>query len=225
MPASETSAQPCRTVVLFSGNGSNLQALLDAAKLPGGHYQVVAAITNKEGAFGLERAQRAGVDRVAIDHRQYPNREAFDTVLADCIDGFGAELIILAGFMRILSDTFVARFRGRLINIHPSLLPKYPGLNTHQRALDAGDSEAGCSVHFVTEELDGGPTIAQARVAIEADDTAGSLAARVLVQEHRLYPLVADWYGQGRLELSNKGVLLDGKLLPLQGSSGIGEIV
>lgn len=219
MPASDTKAQRCRAVVVFSGNGSNLQALLDAASQTDSSYQVVAAITNKEAAFGLERARRAAVDRVVIDHRQYTSREAFDTVLADCIEGFGAELVILAGFMRILSDTFVARFHGRLINIHPSLLPKYPGLNTHQRALDGGDREAGCSVHFVTEELDGGPTILQARVAIEAGDTAASLAARVLLQEHRLYPLVANWYGMGRLALDSKGVLLDGQLLPPQGAT------
>ncbi len=221
MPVSDTHTQRCRAVVVFSGSGSNLQALLDAASQADSSYQVVAAITNKEAAFGLERARRAAVDRVVIDHRQYASREAFDTVLADCIEGFSAELVILAGFMRILSDTFVARFRGRLINIHPSLLPKYAGLNTHQRALDGGDQEAGCSVHFVTEELDGGPTIAQARVPVETGDTAASLAARVLLQEHRLYPQVVNWYGMGRLALDSDGARLDGQLLPPEGASGI----
>jgi phosphoribosylglycinamide formyltransferase-1 len=218
MPAGDNSAQRCRAVVVFSGTGSNLQALLDAAAEADSHYRVVAAITNREEAQGLERARRAGIDRAVIDHRHYPSRDAFDAVLADCIDGFGAELVILAGFMRILGDPFVARFRGRLINIHPSLLPLYPGLNTHQRALEAGDAEAGCSVHFVTEQLDGGPTILQARVPIEAGDTAASLAARVLVQEHRIFPLVANWFGQGRLTLNREGALLDGKRLPPEGA-------
>ncbi len=218
MATRNTSERRCRAVIVFSGNGSNLQALLDAASKPDSSYLVVAAVTNKEDAFGLERARRAGIDRAVIDHSQYPSREAFDAVLADCIEGFGAELVILAGFMRILGDAFVARFRGRLINIHPSLLPRYPGLDTHQRALAAGDSEAGCSVHFVTEQLDGGPTILQARVPVEASDTAASLAARVLVQEHRIYPLVANWFGRGRLTLNNQGALLDGKLLPPEGA-------
>ncbi len=203
----------CRVVVLISGNGSNLQALIDNAE----SYQVVATISNKADVYGLDRAREAGIDTVVIDHRQYPSREAFDQVLADTIDGYLPDLVVLAGFMRILSDGFVQRFKGRLINIHPSLLPKYPGLDTHQRALDAGDSEAGCSVHFVTEELDGGPCIARASVVIEAQDDADALAARTLVQEHRLYPLVANWFGEGRLALSAKGASFDGRPLPATG--------
>jgi phosphoribosylglycinamide formyltransferase-1 len=218
MTMRNTSERRCRAVIVFSGNGSNLQALLDAASKSDSSYRVVAAVTNKEDAFGLERARRAGIDRAVIDHSQYPSRAAFDAVLADCIEGFGAELVILAGFMRILGDAFVARFRGRLINIHPSLLPRYPGLDTHRRALAAGDTEAGCSVHFVTEQLDGGPTILQARVPVKPGDTAASLAARVLVQEHRIYPLVANWFGQGRLTLNSEGALLDGKALPPEGA-------
>jgi len=204
-------------VVLISGNGSNLQALLDGASQGASGYQVVATISNKADVFGLERAKRAGIDRAVIDHRQYPSREAFDLVLADTIQGYSPDLVILAGFMRILSASFVQRFRGKLINIHPSLLPKYPGLNTHQRALDAGDTEAGCSVHYVTEELDGGPSILQVRVPIQNDDTATTLAARVLVAEHSIYPLAANWFSQGRTALGDAGALLDGALLPPQG--------
>ena len=215
--AAHAKSSPCRVVVLISGNGSNLQALLDGANSGSSGYQLVATLSNKADVFGLERAKRAGIDRAVIDHRQYPSREAFDQVLADTIQGYNPDLVILAGFMRILSAGFVQRFRGKLINIHPSLLPKYPGLNTHQRALDAGDTEAGCSVHYVTEELDGGPTIVQARVPIEADDDAATLAARVLVAEHSIYPLAANWFSQGRTTLDDSGALLDGVLLPPQG--------
>jgi phosphoribosylglycinamide formyltransferase-1 len=207
----------CRVVVLFSGGGSNLQALLDAAGTASSAYTVIAAITNKADAFGLERARLANVDRLVIDHRQFPSRAAFDQVLADAIDGYLPDLVILAGFMRILSDGFVRHFAGRLINIHPSLLPKYPGLHTHQRAIDAGDTQAGCSVHFVTQELDGGPTIMQACVPIVAGDTANSLANRVLLEEHRIYPIVANWFAQGRLALTEQGVLFDGNVLPASG--------
>jgi phosphoribosylglycinamide formyltransferase-1 len=204
-------------VVLISGSGSNLQALLDGADSASGSYHIVATISNKADAYGLERARQADIDRAIIDHRQYASRQAFDRVLADTIDGYHPDLVVLAGFMRILGADFVQRFRGKLINIHPSLLPKYPGLNTHQRALDAGDSRAGCSVHFVTEELDGGPTIVQASVPIEAGDDAATLAARVLVVEHSIYPLAASWFSRGRTRLTDRGALLDGVLLPPEG--------
>ena len=208
----------------IADQSTTAQALLDGAnKRPCG-YQVVATISNKADVFGLERAKRAGIDRAVIDHRQYPSREAFDLVLADTIQGYRPDLVILAGFMRILSAGFVQRFRGKLINIHPSLLPKYPGLNTHQRALDAGDTEAGCSVHYVTEELDGGPTIVQARVPIESDDNATTLAARVLEAEHSIYPLAANWFSQGRTTLDDDGALLDGELLPPQGHQLTSEL-
>jgi phosphoribosylglycinamide formyltransferase-1 len=213
-----TDASPrCRVVVLISGNGSNLQALLDGADTASGSYHIAATISNKTDAYGLERARQAGIDRAVIDHRQYANRETFDQVLADTIDGYRPDLVVLAGFMRILGAEFVQRFRGKLINIHPSLLPKYPGLNTHQRALDAGDTRAGCSVHFVTEELDGGPTILQASVPIKESDDAATLAARVLLVEHRIYPLAANWFSQGRTRLTDQGALLDGALLPPEG--------
>ncbi len=180
-----------RLVVLISGGGSNLQAFLDAARDPAYPCEVVAVISNKTGVFGLERAARAGIPAEVLDHTAFPTREAFDAALAECIDAHAPDLVILAGFMRILTPAFVRRYAGRLLNIHPSLLPKYPGLHTHQRAIDAGDTEAGATVHLVTEELDGGPVILQARVPVLAGDTADTLAARILVQEHRIYPEAA----------------------------------
>ena len=158
-----------------------------------GRYQarITAVISNKAGVSGLERATRAGTPAEVLDHTTFPTREAFDAALAERIDAHAPDLVILAGFMRILTPAFVRRYAGRLLNIHPSLLPKYPGLHTHQRAIDAGDTEAGATVHLVTEELDGGPHILQARVPVLPGDTAATLAARVLVEEHRLYPEAA----------------------------------
>lgn len=206
--------RPARVVVLISGSGSNLQALIDAGERPGAPFRVVAAISNRPGVFGLKRASRAGVDAVTLDHKTFDDRETFDARLAEIIDGYRPDIVTLAGFMRILTAGFVVRFRGRLLNIHPSLLPKYPGLDTHQRALDAGDHEAGCTVHFVTEELDGGPQAVQARVPIEQADDAESLAQRVLGLEHRIYPLAIDWLARGRLALDGNRARLDGELLP-----------
>jgi len=174
-------------VVLISGSGSNLQAIIDAANddLP---VEIKAVISNKAKAYGLERARQAGIEAVVVDHTQFDSRQAFDAELSRVIDQFGPELVVLAGFMRILSDDFVHHYEGRMLNIHPSLLPKYKGTNTHARAIEAGDSEAGCSVHLVTAELDAGPVLLQAKVPILKGDTAETLAARVLVQEHRIYP-------------------------------------
>ncbi|WP_108124536.1 phosphoribosylglycinamide formyltransferase [Saccharospirillum mangrovi] len=206
-----------RLVVLISGGGSNLQTLLDGChngELPA---EVVAVISNKADAFGLQRAKQAGVATAVIDHRDYADRAAFDAALADCIDEFEPDLVVLAGFMRILTAGFVERYLGRMLNIHPSLLPKYPGLHTHQRALDAGDHQAGATVHFVTPELDGGPAIAQAAVSIEPGDDASSLAKRVLAQEHTLYPSVVRWFAEGRLTLVNNQAVLDGAPLPMTG--------
>ncbi len=180
-----------RLVVLISGGGSNLQAFLDAARDPRYPCEVVAVISNKAGVFGLERAARADIPAEVLDHTAFPTREAFDAALAERVDAHAPDLVILAGFMRILTPAFVQRYAGRLLNIHPSLLPKYPGLHTHQRAIDAGDTEAGATVHLVTEELDGGPHILQARVPVLPGDTAATLAARVLVEEHRIYPEAA----------------------------------
>lgn len=184
-------AERARLVVLISGGGSNLQAFIDASADTAYPCEVVAVISNRPGVFGLERAARAGIPADVLDHTAFPTREAFDAALADRIDAHQPDLVILAGFMRILTPGFVVRYAGRLLNIHPSLLPKYPGLHTHQRAIDAGDAEAGATVHLVTEELDGGPVILQARVPVLPGDTAETLAARVLVEEHRIYPEAA----------------------------------
>ena len=186
-----SAAQRSRLVVLISGGGSNLQAFIDAAADPAYPCEVVAVISNRAGVFGLERAARAGIPAEVLDHTAFASRDAFDAALADRIDAYAPDLVILAGFMRILTPGFVTRYAGRLLNIHPSLLPKYPGLHTHQRAIDAGDAEAGATVHLVTEELDGGPVILQARVQVLPGDTADTLAARVLVEEHRIYPEAA----------------------------------
>ncbi len=186
-----SAAPRSRLVVLISGGGSNLQAFIDAAADPAYPCEVVAVISNRAGVFGLERAARAGIPAEVLDHTAFASRDAFDAALADRIDAYAPDLVILAGFMRILTPGFVTRYAGRLLNIHPSLLPKYPGLHTHQRAIDAGDAEAGATVHLVTEELDGGPVILQARVPVLPDDTADTLAARVLVEEHRIYPEAA----------------------------------
>ena len=196
MPAAPRS----RLVVLISGGGSNLQAFIDAAADPAYPCEVVAVISNRAGVFGLERAARADIPAEVLDHTAFASRDAFDTALADRIDAHAPDLVILAGFMRILTPGFVARYDGRLLNIHPSLLPKYPGLHTHQRAIDAGDAEAGATVHLVTEELDGGPVILQARVPVLPGDTADTLAARVLAEEHRIYPEAARLVTLGRWE-------------------------
>lgn len=204
-------------VVLISGSGSNLQAFLDAIKAGTLRAEIRAVISNRPEVQGLIRAQRAGITTHVLDHRKFASREAFDEALAQQVDHYQPELVILAGFMRILTSPFVARFQGRLLNIHPSLLPKYPGLHTHQRAIEAGDSIAGATVHFVTEELDGGPPAVQAQVPIHPGDDAASLAARVLEQEHRIYPLAAQWFCEQRLRLHDGKALLDGTPLPATG--------
>lgn len=185
-------------VVLISGSGSNLQSIIDASQqdLP---VEIRAVISNKADAYGLTRAKLAGIPTAVLDHKGYPDRDSYDAALRDLIDGYAPELVVLAGFMRILSDDFVRHYEGRMMNIHPSLLPKYRGLNTHARAIEAGDREAGCTVHFVTPELDAGPAILQARVPIEEGDTAESLAARVLEQEHRIYPEAIRKFAEGEL--------------------------
>jgi len=215
-----------RLVVLLSGSGSNLQAILDACGqrtngTPAIAARVVGVLSNKADAFGLIRAQQAGVDTAVLAHGNFPDRDSFDAAMAGIIDAWQPDIVVLAGFMRILSAAFVTRYSGRLLNIHPSLLPKYKGLHTHQRALDAGDREHGCSVHYVTPELDGGPVIAQAVVGVKADDTAESLAARVHVAEHRLYPTVLGWLAEQRLSLQQGQVILDGMPLPTPHRIGV----
>ncbi len=211
-------ATPCRVVVLLSGEGSNLQAILDGAAAGQLPVQVTAVISNRPAAGGLERARRAGVRAIAIDHRAFDQRHEFDRQLRDIVTAEAPQLVVLAGFLRILSDVFVTPFSGQLINLHPSLLPKYPGLHSHQQALDASDAEHGCTVHFVDEVLDGGPRIVQAAIPIEAGDDAATLAERVRCQEHLILPLAIRWFAEGQLRVTDDhSVLLDGERLPSTG--------
>lgn len=204
-------------VVLISGSGSNLQAIIDAVEAGKIAGNITAVVSNKADAYGLTRAENAKIPGIVLSHKDYDSRDDYDTALMAKIDEYAPDVVVLAGFMRILTADFVEHYKGKLVNIHPSLLPKYQGLDTHQRALDAGDDEHGCSVHFVTEELDGGPVILQAKVPVFEDDTADSLAQRVHVQEHQIYPMVVKWMCEGRLTMSEKGALLDNQLLPVQG--------
>jgi phosphoribosylglycinamide formyltransferase-1 len=207
----------CNVVVLISGSGSNLQALIDSIAHDGNPARIAAVISNRADAYGLQRAKQAGIATELLDHKQFDGREAFDAALIRTIDAHQPDLVVLAGFMRILTPGFVQHYAGRLLNIHPSLLPRHKGLHTHQRALEAGDSEHGCSVHFVTEELDGGPLVVQAVLPVMADDTAESLASRVHQQEHQIYPLAVRWFAEGRLRLAAQGAMLDGQPLPASG--------
>jgi phosphoribosylglycinamide formyltransferase-1 len=186
-----------RLVVLISGRGSNMQALVEA-KLPA---HVAAVISNRGDAAGLRYATERGIATAVVDHRRYPSREAFDAALAAAIDAHAPDLVVLAGFMRVLTPAFVERYAGRLLNIHPSLLPAFPGLDTHVRALAAGVKIHGATVHFVTAALDHGPIVVQAAVPVLPSDDAETLAARVLEQEHRIYPLAVRWFLAGALEL------------------------
>lgn len=204
-------------VVLISGSGSNFQAILDHCQQGSINGQIVAVISNRDDAFGLKRAEMAGIPSHFIDHKAFEGRDEFDQSLIDLIDQYQPDLIVLAGFMRILSAKFVRHYQARLFNIHPSLLPRYKGLNTHQRVLEAGDPEHGCSVHFVTEELDGGPLVIQAKTDVNTADTIESLQNRVHALEHQIYPLAVSWFCDDRLQHSPEGVLLDGKLLPASG--------
>ena len=208
-------------VVLISGSGTNLQAIIDACeaeRIPG---KINAVLSNKADVFGLERAQNANINTHVLSHKAYDSRTDYDQALIEVIDQYQPDVVVLAGFMRILTAEFVDHYQGRLINIHPSLLPKYQGLDTHQRAIDAGDSEHGCSVHFVTEELDGGPVILQAKVPVFDGDDANTLAQRVHVQEHQIYPMVVKWMCEARLTMRQQGTTfsayLDDSLLPAQG--------
>ncbi len=208
-------------VILISGSGSNMQAIIDAVDsgdIPG---HISAVISNRPDAFGLERAQSAGIHTELLDHTEFKSREIFDLNLIRKIDEFEPDLVILAGFMRILTPDFVRRYSGKLINIHPSLLPKYQGLHTHKRAIEAGDTEHGASVHFVTEELDGGPVFIQASVPVKEGDTPELLAKRVLIQEHKIFPIAVKWFMEGRVQLENgiphmDGVSLEGRIPRLQ---------
>lgn len=206
-----------RLVVLISGSGSNLQALIDACSAQTINAEIVAVFSNKAGAYGLLRAQQAGIPALSLSPAEFSSRDDFDAALQSQIDEFQPDLIILAGYMRILTPAFVRHYHGKMLNIHPSLLPKYPGLHTHRKALENGDAEHGTSVHFVTEELDGGPVILQARIAVLPDDTEDTLTARIQQEEHRIYPQVVNWFVQGRLVLQNGQAYLDNQLLPPDG--------
>ena len=200
-------------VILISGRGSNMEALIaarDAGTLP---VNIAAVISNRPDAKGLETAAKAGIATHYIDHKAFAGREAFDAALAECIDGFAPDLVVLAGFMRILTADFVRHYEGRLMNIHPSLLPSFPGLHTHQRALEEGVRIHGCTVHFVTAELDHGPVIIQAAIPVLDGDDEAALAARILVQEHKVYPQAVRWFAEGKLSLDNGRVRLAADLL------------
>jgi phosphoribosylglycinamide formyltransferase-1 len=210
-----------RIVVLISGGGTNLQAIIDACKLANYPGSVVGVISNKTDAYGLTRAKNANIETITLSHKDFESRESYDQALRCKIDFFTPDVIVLAGFMRILTPDFVQYYQGKLLNIHPSLLPKYQGINTHQRAIDAGDTEHGVSVHFVTEELDGGPVILQAKVPIFDGDTSDELAARVHEQEYRIYSLVIKWLCEKRLRMESNGTnevaILDNKILSISG--------
>lgn len=195
-----------RLVILISGRGSNMEALIDAG-LPA---KIAAVLSNNPGASGLETAKSKGLETAAINHRDYKDRESFDTVLAEKIESYRPDLIVLAGFMRILTTNFISRFNGRILNIHPSLLPAYPGTDTHRRALADGVRLHGCTVHFVTPALDRGPIVVQAAVPVLPDDDESSLAARVLRQEHRIYPAAVRWFLESRLAIDGERVRIAG---------------
>ncbi len=207
----------CRVAVLASGFGSNLQALIDACEAGQLQAEIVAVITNKADAYALQRAEQAGIAHQCIANGDFADRISYDAALIEALDAHQPDLIVMAGFMRILTPQFIQHFAGRMLNIHPSLLPKYTGLNTHQRAIDAGEQEHGASIHFVTEELDGGPVILQAKVPVYPDDSADELAQRVHAQEHRIYPLVVSWFATGRLQMRGDTAVLDGTVLPAEG--------
>lgn len=201
-------------VVLISGRGSNLQAIIDETRARELPIELRAVISNNPAAPGLGQAQAAGITAQLADHHRFATREEFERALTDAIDVHRPQLVVLAGFMRILGNAFIDHYAGRLMNIHPSLLPQFPGLNTHARALAAGVAEHGATVHFVTRDVDAGPIIIQARVSVRPEDTPNSLATRVLDQEHRIYPLAIRWFAEGRLTVREGEVLLDGRRQP-----------
>jgi len=209
-----------KIVVLISGGGTNLQAIIDKLhkqNIDQQYAEVAAVISNKADVYGLQRATDSDINSVVIASKGAESREAYDALLSAEIDRHQPDLIILAGFMRILSTEFVNKYLGKMINIHPSLLPKYTGINTHQRAIDADDEEHGATVHFVTPDLDSGPTVLQAKVPVFSDDTSEDLRERVLTQEHLIYPLVAQWFVAGRLTMQDNQAVLDGIALPENG--------
>ena len=208
--------QRCRMVVLISGNGSNLQAIIDACHDGQIFGDVVAVISNQSSAYGLNRATDAGIEAVTLPHKDFPTRADYDGALSQHINQFEPDLIVLAGFMRILTEDTVRQYRGRIINIHPSILPLYPGLNTHERVLEDQASIHGATVHFVTEALDGGPIILQGRVKVLDHDSKETLAAKVHIVEHQIYPKAIAWFSTGRLQMKEDAALLDDKPINLR---------
>ena len=202
----------CRTAILVSGSGTNLQAFIDAVAAGSLDLDLCVVFSNNPNAFGLERAEKAGIPTACIQHGDFPDRESFDRAVIAELDRWNPELLILAGFMRILSPAFVSHYEGKILNIHPALLPKYPGLNTHQRVLDAGDEWHGSTVHFVTEELDGGPRILQGRLPVDPQESADELQHRVQAIEHKIYPQAAGLVGSGRVVFRNGQAWIDGEL-------------
>jgi len=223
MPQGDPSAKPCestgpcKVVVLISGSGSNLQALIDAQRTGSLPIDIVGVISNRPNVLGLERARNADIPTSLLDHKAFGNRHDFDIALAKLIEQYQPDLLVLAGFMRILTPEFTQQYQGKMLNIHPSLLPKYQGLHTHQRALEAGDDSHGVTVHFVTAELDGGPPVVQAIVAITPSDNEASLAKKVQAQEHIIYPMAVKWFAEGRLKMIENKAVLDGEPLPKNG--------
>jgi len=203
----------CRTAILISGSGSNLQSFIDRVADGRIDLDLAVVFSNRPDAYGLTRAQEAGIDTACIEHGDFESREAFDQAVAAKLDTWQPQLLILAGFMRILSPWLVKHYEGRILNIHPALLPLYPGLDTHQRVLDAGDEYHGSTVHFVTEELDGGPRILQGRLRVAPTTDPDELMSRVQAVEHQIYPMAADWFGQGRLDFRAGSAYLDGRRL------------
>lgn len=203
---------PARTVILISGSGTNLQSFIDKVKAGELDLDLCLVFSNRPDAFGLERATKAGIPTACIEHGDFADRESFDRAVAAIIDDYRPDLIVLAGFMRILSPWFVQHYAGKIVNIHPALLPKYPGLNTHQRALDAGDEWHGSTVHFVTEELDGGPRILAGRLRVDPEETADELQHRVQALEHQIYPEAAALVGSGRVRFNQGEALIDGRI-------------
>ena len=200
-----------KAVVLISGSGSNLQAFIDHINDGQLELDITLVISNKPDAFGLERATKAGIETDCLNHKEFDSRLSFDHALMQRIDETHADIVILAGFMRILTAEFVNHYRGRLVNIHPSLLPKYPGVDTHQRAINAGDEWHGASIHFVVPEVDAGPIILQGQLKLTDNDTASSLQQRIHTIEHQLYPQALSWFSADRLTIKNNKVLLDGE--------------
>jgi phosphoribosylglycinamide formyltransferase-1 len=211
------SVSRCRVVALISGRGSNLKAIIDAARTEDSRIDVCAVVSNNAHAPGLNYARAAGIAAEIVDHRAFSDRASFERALSARIDQHRPDLVVLAGFMRVLGPAFTDHYAGRLMNIHPSLLPAFPGLHTHERALAEGVARHGATVHFVSPEVDGGPIVVQASVPVLAGDTPQTLAERVLKEEHRIYPMAIRWFAEGRLSISDGTVLLNGQRDPIQG--------